>query len=166
MGKEHAHSSQQPLNARRELLHTSVHLNRPCQMSIYMFVLSCFSHLCLFEVIWDFKSWFRDQFILKCNFWPKYVSNSFSMDEWEVRLYAICIFLVVRATSKQKDLESNLGVCLHHGPWRHPLLLWNMWLAIELVPKPLQFTSRRKKLNNDHGTWDPQKTYFPSPCYP
>ena len=35
-----------------------------------------------------------------------------------------------------------------------------MWLAIELVLKPLWFTSRKKNGTSDHGIWGPQKAYF------
>lgn len=34
-----------------------------------------------------------------------------------------------------------------------------MWLAVELVPGPLEFTST-KKCKSDHGTWGPQKAFF------
>jgi hypothetical protein len=34
-----------------------------------------------------------------------------------------------------------------------------MLLAIELIPEPLRFTSR-KECKSAHGTWGPQKAYF------
>ena len=40
-----------------------------------------------------------------------------------------------------------------------PLLILNMWLAVELIPRPLWFTSRKKNRKSDHETWGPQKAY-------
>jgi hypothetical protein len=47
--------------------------------------------------------------------------------------------------------EVALRGCLHHGPWRRPKALWNLGLAIELVPRPLRCFTPRKECRSDHG---------------
>ena len=36
--------------------------------------------------------------------------------------------------------------CLYHGPWSRLKAMYNMWLVVELVMGPLQFTSRKKNV--------------------